>query len=234
MPWDRPGVVPGRGGGLERCPSTPTVSRSPGRRPASSARHGERRTWPPSTPASPAAAPVRGWSPGARRWHGSSGRPSATRTTGAARCPASARPTPGSPSSGWPPPPTAATAPAGSSPATAAATGSSRRCGGPVWPASRRPRTSATASSSPESGSPPRCAARHRPTRPPRRSATRARRGWPASWRCCRGCASSSSSAASAGRPCGRCSPRPGTRYPVHGRRSVTASRWSWPGRAAP
>ena len=80
----------------------------------------------------PAAGGVAG---GGRRR--ASGRRSATRTTGAVRCPGSARPTRASRSSGWRRPRTAATAPAGSSPATAPATCSSPRCTGPAWPTSR-------------------------------------------------------------------------------------------------
>ena len=69
---------------------------------------------------------------------GRSGPRSATRSTGAGRCPASATRTPGCSSSGSRPPRTAATAPAGSSPATARATSCSRRCTAPASPTSRR------------------------------------------------------------------------------------------------
>ena len=59
------------------------------------ARERERsRTSPSSTPRSSTAAPAPGSSPGASRWRGRSARHSATRSTGDAPCPASARPTP--------------------------------------------------------------------------------------------------------------------------------------------
>ncbi len=53
-----------------------------------------------------------GWSPGASRSPGRGGPPSATRSTGAVRSPASATRRPACSSSAWPRPPTAATAPA--------------------------------------------------------------------------------------------------------------------------
>ena len=135
--------------------------------------------------------------------------------TGAGRCPGWGRPTRASPSSGSRRPRTAATAPAGCSPATAAATGSSPRC----WRAGlanqptvdaprRRPRADRRAD---RRRGALRAAGQHAR---PRRSATPARPGWPASSTCCRGCGSSWCSAASAGRRCGRCSPPPATRLP--------------------
>ena len=87
--------------------------------------------------------------------------PSATRTTGAGRCRASAIPRPACWSAAWPPRPTAATAPAASSPATAPATACSPRCTAPASPTSP-PRThrddglraDATATSPPASAAP--------------------------------------------------------------------------------
>ena len=84
------------------------------------------------------AAPARDSSRGVRRWRRRSGRRFATRSTGVGPCPGSATRTPGSWSSGSPPPPTARTGPGGCSPATGRGTGSSRRCTAPASRTSRR------------------------------------------------------------------------------------------------
>ena len=98
-----------------------------------------------------------------------SGRPSATRSTGAGRCPASAIRRPGCWSSGSRRPRTAGTAPVGSSPAIGPATSCSRRSTAPGSRTSRRRNGATTACGSPTCTSRPRCVARRRRTsrRPP-------------------------------------------------------------------